>query len=751
MRINQNVLSIQTHSTLARTNARLEKSIEKLSSGLRINRAADDAAGLAISEKLRRQIRGLSRAISNSQDGISMIQTAEGAMGETHSILQRMRELAIQAANDTLTSNDRMEIQKEVNQLKDDINRISRNTEFNTKKLLDGSQTALISGSSNFTKGIVTGDLADARGDYDVSIVLEQGGVSQMQRTQTFTILPSEGDPTTLAKGSDQLSDIAQFYDANGTFVLQSPQTILLQGNGKNTSFVIDGHTTLDQLSASLQNALSTSSGLDIAGSKASYIGSNLSGTSNGGGYIEMASGTTGEDGDVAILADQPLLNALGLSTVRESANNQYKLQIANAGGYGAITRTDTNRAVGLLEGIDVTFQSEAAQIAGYGGVVDGLYFSAAEELYISVAGTTIPISIRATVSGGWTMEGLARFINNRISVAAVSGASAAVIDNQIRFMFNPPSNYTGSSKIVTHTSGNNTLGINNGTYSGYVQSNKNEAKSMKLVSMYYSALASQTVAITLSAGDAAEVVTLFETISTATLADGIMFNIMQTNINYQLKSAAVAARVDIVDYTMVFSSTRVGRVNDATVKSSTLTLFAHDGITSATSTPAASFLKSWGFTNISGITPMVDKGKGDSTFRLHVVNNDPQFQIGADQGQFMKIGIADMSAESLGVDNLNMTTIAGANSSLSKLNNAIDKVSSERSKLGAFQNRLEYAISNLRNTHSNLTASESRIRDADIAQEMIEFTRNQIVAQSGTAMLAQANTVPQSVLQLLK
>jgi len=116
-----------------------------------------------------------------------------------------------------------------------------------------------------------------------------------------------------------------------------------------------------------------------------------------------------------------------------------------------------------------------------------------------------------------------------------------------------------------------------------------------------------------------------------------------------------------------------------------------------------------------------------------------------------MGISISNMSAEALGVESVDLTTVAKAQEGLARINSAIDKVSAERSKLGSFQNRLEFAINNLRNTHSNLVASESRIRDADIALEMIEFTRNQIISQSGTAMLAQANMVPQGVLQLLK
>lgn len=143
MIINHNMPALNTYNRLAANNGATSKSLEKLSSGLRINRAGDDAAGLAISEKMRGQIRGLDQAQRNSQDSISMIQTAEGALNETHSILQRMRELAVQAGNDGNTKIDRGEIQKEINQLTDEIDRIANTTEFNTQKLIDGSKEGL--------------------------------------------------------------------------------------------------------------------------------------------------------------------------------------------------------------------------------------------------------------------------------------------------------------------------------------------------------------------------------------------------------------------------------------------------------------------------------------------------------------------------------------------------------------------------------------------------------------------------------
>ncbi len=139
MRINHNIAAINAYRQLSQNNNTVSKHLEKLSSGLRINRAADDAAGLAISEKMRSQIRGLDVAERNALDGISLIQTAEGALTETHSILQRMRELAVQASNGTMTDGDRVAIQSEVNQLTDEINRIGNTTSFNTRTLIDGS------------------------------------------------------------------------------------------------------------------------------------------------------------------------------------------------------------------------------------------------------------------------------------------------------------------------------------------------------------------------------------------------------------------------------------------------------------------------------------------------------------------------------------------------------------------------------------------------------------------------------------
>jgi flagellin len=167
LRINQNIAALNAHRNLVATDNALSKSLERLSSGFRINRAADDAAGLAISERMRAQVRGLAQAVRNAQDGISLVQTAEGALNEVHSILQRMRELVVQAGNGTVSADDRQAIQVEINELISELNRISDTTRFNDLVLLNGSAgtvSLLVSADGNGTIDVDLSADLDATG-----------------------------------------------------------------------------------------------------------------------------------------------------------------------------------------------------------------------------------------------------------------------------------------------------------------------------------------------------------------------------------------------------------------------------------------------------------------------------------------------------------------------------------------------------------------------------------------------------------
>ena len=196
MIINHNLMANNAIRNMNNNSTSASKSMQKLSSGLRINSAADDAAGLSISEKMRAQIRGLDQASSNSQDGISMVQTAEGALNETTSILQRMRELATQSANDTNVTVDRDSIQKEMNQLSSEINRIGNTTEFNTQKVLNGGGNEKVQDVSTITRGGSSG----ATGAFAALVT----GVSEIQGTNSVALTASaaRNSRAETAKGS---------------------------------------------------------------------------------------------------------------------------------------------------------------------------------------------------------------------------------------------------------------------------------------------------------------------------------------------------------------------------------------------------------------------------------------------------------------------------------------------------------------------------------------------------------------------
>jgi len=260
MRINNNLMAMNTHRQLGINNTAGAKSIEKLSSGSRINRAGDDAAGLAISEKMRSQIRGLSQASRNAQDGVSMIQTAEGALNETHDIMQRMRELAVQSSNDTNVAADRTALNSEYQALVLEVDRISDDTEFNTQKLWDGSTTAVdfqvganVGQKITFTfsnadaatlMGAAAGDLTDKANSQTALGIIDTGiaavstlrsnlGASQNRLEHTIKNLDTGAENLQAAESRirdvDMAKEMMEFTKNN--ILSQAAQSMLAQAN----------------------------------------------------------------------------------------------------------------------------------------------------------------------------------------------------------------------------------------------------------------------------------------------------------------------------------------------------------------------------------------------------------------------------------------------------------------------------------------------------------------------------------------
>ena len=259
MRIQHNISALNTHRNLAFNNTQASKNLEKLSSGYKINRAGDDAAGLAISEKMRGQIRGLDMATKNAQDSVSLIQTAEGALNETHAILQRMRELAVQSSNDTNVSSDRSDLQKEVNALTAEITRIAKNTEFNTQKLLNGSFSAkkfhiganatqnisLTIGSMAASAIGVSGISISSQGNADTAITTINDALTKVSATRsdlgavqnrlehTINNLGATSENLTAAESRIRDTDMAKemMGFTKNNILMQAAQSMLAQAN----------------------------------------------------------------------------------------------------------------------------------------------------------------------------------------------------------------------------------------------------------------------------------------------------------------------------------------------------------------------------------------------------------------------------------------------------------------------------------------------------------------------------------------
>ncbi|UFT98544.1 flagellin [Radiobacillus kanasensis] len=279
MRINHNIAALNTYRQLnSATNAQ-SKSMEKLSSGLRINRAGDDAAGLAISEKMRGQIRGLEQAERNAQDGISLIQTAEGALNETHSILQRMRELAVQSSNDTNTNSDRAEIQKEIDQLGSEIDRIANTTEFNTQRLLDGNAskagttdaTAEILSQSSDKFSVAASTVTNTGVTGSGAYYIEIGSETTTAGTYNVTVTDSTGAVNTA------VTSVSITASAGGSFTLDGVKINLAAGTETGDSAGVkikDDVTLADDNSLSLQIGSNTAQtmGVDIRDMSASAL-----------------------------------------------------------------------------------------------------------------------------------------------------------------------------------------------------------------------------------------------------------------------------------------------------------------------------------------------------------------------------------------------------------------------------------------------------------------------------------------------
>lgn len=790
MRINHNIAAANTHRQLAGNTAAAGKSLEKLSSGLRINRAGDDAAGLAISEKMRAQIRGLDQAQRNAQDSISLIQTAEGALTETHSILQRMKELATQAANDTNTADDRAEIQREINQLTAEINRIGNTTEFNTRKLLNGdiSEKSGVVTIDKTTNPFAAGATTISNPELDKSSSLQAGNY-------TIDVID------TVAKSANHTADsvvtgvsVGANSSLNGDYEIRIDQTqtknaSLTTPAGSITGISIDSNSTLadDDYEVTITRTDSVATG--------AFTGNNTGLTADGitvtgtngvsGSYDVKTEGVLGtvSDGTVGSGAAGALTLSLDNTSVLSNGVGYHLAYKEESTGIYSVTLMDTDGITALTEKVilDDNVQNYQFKLVGSPSTDFGVSFTTVTGVNSILDGAsadgqsqTFDVSTKVTLSQG----------GSTVGTASIAAGVAAAGDVTI-----------GDFKIA-HGAGNT---IKNGTDSFTVTN-------------ALSASFDGGSTITFTAGNA---VTFLNGVSVNTDADITKYSASETyNLSVGTANAYIATVQDVGGGAVVGAQTvmvvgggtyNLGNGVDFTVGTLTGPVTHGFSVTAATTTNAKLTNTTTGDTTTkSDITAnsTIDFGNGlkvnigaktngQAAFTIEgeVEDRSLSMQVGANQGQSLSMNVADMRASALGLsssdasavikdksgnviagaawtttketnngtDNINVeysldvSDATKASAAIKVFENSINAVSAERSKLGAYQNRLEHTINNLGTASENLTAAESRIRDVDMAKEMMEFTKNNILSQAAQAMLAQANQQPQGLLQLLR
>ena len=612
MIVQHNITAMNANRMLGLTTGSLSKSTEKLSSGYRINRAADDAAGLTISEKMRKQIRGLDQASTNAEDGVSAVQTAEGALTEVHSMLQRMNELATQAANGTNSTSDRQAIQDEISQLTTEIDRVSETTKFNEIYLLKGdksgsTQTNTLAAHDAGLDGTL-GASVDGKTTFTADKV-EVGG--------KVTIAGTEYNIVDSSKTSDYTS-IKEYTVAEGDKLVQ---------DGKTYTYVDTTGTTSAGKTPKAAGWFAEDNTTDTADNITLKEGSTLTKKADGktttlvGGGIPLATAT----------GTNPTTWAVG-DTI-EHDGKTYTVSTAGAAGAGKWKDAEGNEsAIATLSAGD----KYTVKATGKSGQIDNTGISTVDNIQEKIKSLNDGDEVTLKKSASDTGK------KYTIGVSTKENGSAYTADD-----------------IAALVKGG--MYVNDGT------------------STYY--------AVPKSSGKANDI----------TIQDAY------AKMAEELKKAS-----------------SIGADKGAEVKNNGDGTFE---ITQGT----------------------VDVTEGLS-FSLHVGAD-------ADMTNKINVNIDSMSAAGLGIKGLDVADDNGsaATYAVDAIADAISKVSSQRSALGAVQNRLEHTIDNLDNVVENTTSAESRIRDTDMAEEMVNYSKNSILQQAGQSMLAQANQANQGVLSLLQ
>ena len=713
MRIQHNIMAMSAYRNYTNNVSAMKKNLEKLSSGYKINRAGDDAAGLAISEKMRAQITGLETAQKNAKDGISLVQTAEGALTEVHDMLNRMVELATMSANGTYDNEtDRAQLQKEMDQLNSEIDRIADSANFNGIKLLDGSmdaggETTLTAGQFQFAANhggtVAAGNVAlPGVGQTLGTDTVLHAGATTGNTTNEFSVelhnlefSNAAGGSMKITIGNDEFdlaagahgtvgtkltaSDIAaafaagKFTDANGNTMTAGKATIgdveydVTAANGKLTFSTTEDLPDGTKIPATV--AISDPNAVTVEAKKDKYVTGAI-------GYTAATGGTAATGNASVEVAYTDADGNAKTKTVDFEVETDASTTATNL--LNALKADTDLNALFDITGDETGISFEAKEAGAGKGAVTGL----------TLTNDNDPVNKDQTTIGA------------KDTANSVAGADETTPDSNIKGDYN-----VSTTDIVT----------------------KAAATDKRLASTHF-------------------------TLTNDMVTDGSSITIGKKTYTFTTDQSKIGEE-GYVDATSGDLAKIAENLTDAVAKDNTtytlgtdgtaghITITEKDGQTDFDLSTMGGIEASLGFQK--AVTSPVDATKGLT------------LQIGdtADPFNQLKVSIKDMHADKLGIDKsqINIKDQASAARAVDAIKKAINTVSDVRGTLGATQNRLDHTINNLSVMTENIQDAESTIRDVDVAEEMMAYTKNNILIQSAQAMLAQANQVPQGVLQLLQ
>lgn len=778
---NTNLFSLSSLVAAGRNQGDLSKSINRLSSGLRINTFMDDPSRMAISEKMRGFILGLQTSSQNAQDGISYLQTAEGATTEITNMLQRMRELAVEGANGIYSANDRLEIQKEIDQLKEEIDRISETTQFNTKKLINGESSGAWNSGTDKISAVINGTVAD--GNYDITFDVKPGQ-NQVQSTQIFTLREGNLGAYVSNQGTTNIGEVSSpdnikdTAEGSYTVTVNNPTDGGAAGNimSSSMSFINSYQKNGSNMAFGTVTAVTTNE----SGYFMVEFTENSSNAENGASYrVKFISAETGEEGQW-----------LDFTSVNGKLQGAY-----NSNGF------NLNFEIPMLAGADTVNDGDKFlfSVTDSKGVAnnDNLMANGGGALQVRQNGVQGPLIVYNQPNSLTKLDdkdGIVEYNNVTVHIVTLDSKTGTYNAGEITLGFKEN---TGAAANGQTLSGTATIEVRKGgeaatsttklsELANFVDENGVELFATTQELKIYGNNTNTT--IYLEGDDTIQDVV--DKITKAITQDlGMGSGLTEVDKKLVSFNQTVGTGFGVVPGTMILQSALTGKDGELSFIGSqklmdalglevvqessqnVQTITAKDNLTGVvvgervTSNSRVTDV-------INGVDLIVDTrtgvdayyntGTGKIDFKpssrlenqnlnLHIVDARTEIQIGTEKGEKLDVSLPALNTAALGIGNTNINTQEDAQRAITEVDNALSKVVSARSKIGAHVNRLSSTINTLATAEENTTASESRIRDTDIAKETTALTSAQVAYQANIAILAQANQIPAIALSLLQ